>query len=46
MKKKTRRYYTNIVGKYGPQVQNAIRKVSGLEIKRIAPTSWSNLAYT
>ena len=32
-----RRYYTNIVGKYGPQVQNAIRKVSGLEIKRIAP---------
>jgi len=32
-----RRYYTNIVGKYGPQVQNAIRKVSGLDIKRIAP---------
>ena len=30
-----RRYYTNIVGKYGPQVQNAIRKVSGLEINAL-----------
>ena len=33
----TRRYYTNIVGKYGPQVQNAIRKLGALEIKNIAP---------
>ena len=32
-----RRYYTNIVGKYGPQVQNALRKISNLDIKRIAP---------
>jgi len=32
-----RRYYTNIVGKYGPQVQNALRKISSLDIKRIAP---------
>ncbi len=32
-----RRYYTNIVGKYGPQVQNAIRKLSALEINQIAP---------
>ena len=32
-----RRYYSNIVGKYGPQVQNALRKISSLDIKRIAP---------
>lgn len=32
-----RRYYTNIVGKYGPQVQNALCKISSLDIKRIAP---------
>ena len=30
-----RRYYTNIVGKYGPQVQNAIRKVSGLKLNAL-----------
>ena len=30
-----RRYYTNIVGKYGPQVQNAIKKLGALDIKRI-----------
>lgn len=32
-----RRYYTNIVGKYGVQVQNAIKKVVPLGIKTIAP---------
>ena len=32
-----RRYYTNIVGKYGPQVQNLLKKASGLEIKSICP---------
>ncbi|HIS68166.1 MAG TPA: FprA family A-type flavoprotein [Candidatus Gallacutalibacter stercoravium] len=32
-----RRYYTNIVGKYGPQVQAALKKLSGLEIRTICP---------
>ena len=32
-----RRYYGNIVGKYGPQVQAALKKVSGLEIRMICP---------
>lgn len=32
-----RRYYTNIVGKYGPQVQNALKKLSALEIQMICP---------
>ncbi len=32
-----RRYYTNIVGKYGPQVQALLKKASGLEIQRICP---------
>ena len=32
-----RRYYSNIVGKYGVQTQNAIKKLSGLDIKCIAP---------
>ena len=32
-----RRYYTNIVGKYGPQVQALLNKASGLEIARICP---------
>ncbi|MEE8885466.1 MAG: MBL fold metallo-hydrolase [Eubacteriales bacterium] len=32
-----RRYYTNIVGKYGPQVQKVLQKASGLDIKRICP---------
>ncbi len=32
-----RRYLTNIVGKYGPQVQAVLKKASGLEIKRICP---------
>ena len=32
-----RRYYTNIVGKYGVQVQNLLKKASGLDIKMICP---------
>lgn len=32
-----RRYYTNIVGKYGPQVQNVLKKASALDIKMICP---------
>ncbi|MGN0771548.1 MAG: FprA family A-type flavoprotein [Christensenellales bacterium] len=32
-----RRYYTNIVGKYGVQVKNALAKLSGVEIRMIAP---------
>ena len=32
-----RRYYTNIVGKYGPQVQNLLQKASNLNIKMICP---------
>ncbi len=32
-----RRYYTNIVGKYGPQVQTALRKAAGLDIKYVCP---------
>lgn len=32
-----RRYYTNIVGKYGPQVQNVLKKASTVEIKMICP---------
>ena len=32
-----RRYYANIVGKYGPQVQNALKKLSGLDIQVICP---------
>ena len=32
-----RRYYTNIVGKYGPQVQNVLQKASALDIKIICP---------
>ena len=32
-----RRYYTNIVGKYGKQVQALLKKASNLEIKRICP---------
>lgn len=29
------RYYSNIVGKYGTPVQSALKKLSGLEVKRI-----------
>ena len=32
-----RRYYFNIVGKYGMQVQNVLKKASALDIKTIAP---------
>lgn len=32
-----RRYYFNIVGKYGMQVQNVMKKASALDIKTIAP---------
>lgn len=33
-----RRYYSNIVGKYGAPVQAALRKLSGLDIKYICAT--------
>lgn len=32
-----RRYYTNIVGKYGAQVQALLKKASGIEISLICP---------
>ena len=32
------RYYSNIVGKYGNPVHSALKKLSGLEIKRICST--------
>ena len=32
-----RRYYTNIVGKYGPQVQAALKKASTVKIETICP---------
>lgn len=32
-----RRYYTNIVGKYGVQVQNVLKKAATLDIKMICP---------
>ena len=32
-----RRYYTNIVGKYGPQVQALLKKASALDIQMICP---------
>lgn len=32
-----RRYFVNIVGKYGLQVQNVLKKAATLEIKRICP---------
>lgn len=44
-----RRYYSNIVGKYGPQVQAAMKKLAGLSIRMICPLHgpiWrSDLAY-
>lgn len=33
-----RRYYSNIVGKYGATVQSALKKLAGLEIKYICAT--------
>lgn len=32
-----RRYYTNIVGKYGPQVQRLLKKAAAIDIKIICP---------
>ena len=32
-----RRYYTNIVGKYGTQVQALLKKAAGVEIKMLCP---------
>lgn len=32
-----RRYYINIVGKYGAQVQNVLKKLSGMDISVICP---------
>ncbi len=32
-----RRYYTNIVGKYGPQVQSVLKKAAKLDIKYVCP---------
>lgn len=44
-----RRYYTNIVGKYGPFVQALLKKAAGIDIKIICPLHglvWrSNLGY-
>ena len=44
-----RRYFTNIVGKYGPHVQALLKKASGIDIKIICPLHgpvWhSNLGY-
>ncbi len=44
-----RRYYTNIVGKYGPQVQAALKKLGALDIQIICPLHgpvWrSNIPY-
>ena len=42
-----RRYYSNIVGKFGQTVQAALKKLSGLEISRICSTHgpvWENHA--
>ncbi|MDR2178678.1 MAG: FprA family A-type flavoprotein [Synergistaceae bacterium] len=44
-----RRYFTNIVGKYGPHVQALLKKASGIDIKIVCPLHgpvWrSNLGY-
>ncbi len=32
-----RRYYTNIVGKYGPQVVDVLKKAASIEIKMVCP---------
>ena len=36
-KDEARRYYVNIVGKYGPQTQNVLKKASNLDIQMICP---------
>ena len=33
----SRRYYTNIIGKYGPQVQAALKKMAKIQIETICP---------
>ena len=33
----SRRYYSNIVGKYGPQVQAALKKAAALDIRMLCP---------
>lgn len=44
-----RRYYTNIVGKYGPHVQALLKKTAGIDIKIVCPLHgpvWrNNLGY-
>lgn len=35
--KEARRYYTNIVGKYGVQVQNLFKKIADLDIQMLCP---------
>jgi flavorubredoxin len=44
-----RRYYSNIVGKYGPQVQKVLKKLAELDIRMICPLHgpvWrENLSY-
>jgi len=44
-----RRYYCNIVGKYGPMVQSLLKKAAGLDIRMICPLHgfvWrENLSY-
>lgn len=44
-----RRYYTNIVGKYGPHVQTLLKKAAGIDIKIVCPLHgpvWrNNLGY-
>lgn len=35
--KEARRYYINIVGKYGAQVQSTLKKISSLDIQTICP---------
>lgn len=45
----SRRYYSNIVGKYGPQVQAALKKAAALDVRMLCPLHgpiWrSDLAY-
>ena len=38
-----RRYYLNIVGKYGPQVQALLKKAAALDIQTICPVSYTHL---
>jgi len=35
--KEARRYYANIIGKYGPQVQAALKKIAALKIHLLCP---------